>query len=87
MTSAVLFDLFGTLVPSPPIREYRNVVDSIARIAGLPVDEFYERWMSVNDDRLKGTNGSSEGDIGHVMSLFKNQPVGRANGRVRAGSA
>jgi len=42
MTSAVLFDLFGTLVPSPPVREYRNVVDSVARIAGLPVDEFFE---------------------------------------------
>jgi FMN phosphatase YigB (HAD superfamily) len=36
MTSAVLFDLFGTLVPSPPVREYKNVVDSVARIAGLP---------------------------------------------------
>jgi len=70
MTSAVLFDLFGTLVPSPPIREYREVVDSIAGIAGLPVDEFFSQWMSVNDDRLKGTNRSSEAEIGHVMRLI-----------------
>jgi len=31
------------------------------------VGEFFEPWMSVNDDRLKGTNGSSEGEIGQVM--------------------
>ena len=29
--------------------------------------EFFEPWMSVNDDRLKGTNGSSEGETGQVM--------------------
>ena len=46
------------------------MVDSIAGIAGLPIDEFFELWMSVNDDRLKGTNGSSEGDIGEVMGLL-----------------
>ena len=70
MTSAVLFDLFGTLVPSPPVKEYRNVVDSVARIARLPVDEFFERWMSVNDHRLMGTHGSSESEIRHVMESF-----------------
>ena len=70
MTSAVLFDLFGTLVPSPPARGYQEVVDSIAGIAGLPKPEFSDRWMSVNDDRLKGTIGSSGGEIGHVMGLF-----------------
>ncbi|MDP6822987.1 MAG: HAD hydrolase-like protein [Dehalococcoidia bacterium] len=69
MTRAVLFDLFGTLVPSPPANGYRDVVDSIAGIAGLPPEEFFYRWMSVNDDRLKGTFGSSEGEIGHVMDL------------------
>jgi len=76
MTSAVLFDLFGTLVPSPPVTEYRNVVDSVARIAGLPVDEFFERWMSANDDRLMGTHGSSESEIGHVMESFGNTLLG-----------
>jgi|TARA_B110000116_G_C16741794_1_gene538894 putative hydrolase of the HAD superfamily len=70
MTSAVLFDLFGTLVPSPPVKEYRNVVDSVARIARLPADEFFERWMSVNDHRLMGTHGSSESEIRHVMESF-----------------
>jgi FMN phosphatase YigB (HAD superfamily) len=38
---AVLFDLFGTLVPSPPAQGYRDMVDSIARITGVPTDEFF----------------------------------------------
>jgi putative hydrolase of the HAD superfamily len=71
MNSAVLFDLFGTLVPSPPAQGFREVVDSIAEISGLPKPEFFDRWMSVNDDRLKGTFGSSEGEIGHVMEMFE----------------
>jgi len=66
---AVLFDLFGTLVPSPLASEYRSVVDSIAEVAGLNPDEFYPRWMSINDDRLKGTNRSSEGEIEQAMGL------------------
>ncbi|MBT5319238.1 MAG: HAD-IA family hydrolase, partial [Chloroflexi bacterium] len=69
MPRAVLFDLFGTLVPSPLNSEYRSVVDSMAKVAGLNPDEFYPRWMSINDDRLKGTNRSSEGEIEQAMRL------------------
>lgn len=69
MKRAVLFDLFGTLVPSPLASEYRSVVDSVAEVAGLEPDEFFPRWMSINDDRLKGTNRSSEGEIEQAMGL------------------
>lgn len=70
MVSAVLFDLFGTLVPSPPRDGYREVVDGIATVAGLPQDDFFDKWMSVNDGRLSGTFKSSEGEIAHVTSMF-----------------
>lgn len=66
---AVLFDLFGTLVPSPQASEYRSVVDSLAEVAGVPPDDFYPRWMSINDDRLKGTNRTTEGEIEQAMGL------------------
>ena len=71
MKKAVLFDLFGTLAPSPPLDGYRNMVDSIAAILDLPSNEFYEKWMSVNSQRLSGEFGSSEGDIDHVAGLFE----------------
>ena len=67
---AVIFDLLGTLVPSPLTQDYRHMVDRIADALGLPRDEFFDRWMPVNNDRLLGTFGSSEGDIQHVASLF-----------------
>ncbi len=70
MKKAVLFDLFGTLAPSPPLDGYRRMVDSIAAILHLPSDEFHEKWMSVNSQRLSGEFGSSEGDIEHVAGLF-----------------
>lgn len=70
MTEAILFDLLGTLVPSPPRTAYRLMVNSIAAVLSQAKDEFFEQWMSVNDDRLLGTFGSSEGDILHVASLF-----------------
>ncbi len=70
MTEAVLFDLLGTLVPSPPCTAFRLMFDSIADVLSQPKDDFFEQWMSVNDDRLLGTFGSSEGDILHVASLF-----------------
>lgn len=70
MKGAVLFDLFGTLVPSPPKSGYREVVDEISKLLGLPREEFFEAWMGVNDHRLNGTFGSSEGEIAHVAGLF-----------------
>ena len=70
MPEAILFDLLGTLVPSPPRTAYRLMVDRVAAVLSQPKDEFFEQWMSVNDDRLLGTFGSSEGDILHVASLF-----------------
>ena len=67
---AVLFDLMGTLVPSATRKGYRLMVDRIAVILGQSKDEFFEQWMAVNNDRLLGTLGSSEGDIRHVATLF-----------------
>ena len=67
---AIIFDLLGTLVPSPLTKDYRRMIDGIADVLGLPRDEFFDRWMPANDDRLLGNFGSSEGDIQHVASLF-----------------
>ena len=63
MYKAVLFDLFGTLIYSPSMDKYRLMVADIAVILGQSYDSFYEPWMSINDGRLDGSFGSSEGDI------------------------
>ncbi len=70
MKKAVLFDLFGTLVPSPPMAEYRQMVDDVAETLGVPIDDFFEPWMAVNDGRLNGSFGSSEAEVEHVAAQF-----------------
>lgn len=70
MKKAVLFDLFGTLVPSPPLAEYRQMVDSVAEILNIPPDNFFDPWMDVNDGRLNGSFGSSEAEISHAAEVF-----------------
>ena len=67
---AILFDLFGTLVPSATRKSYRRMVDRIADVLSLPKNEFFEQWMAVNNDRLLGTFGSSEGEVRHVATVF-----------------
>ena len=69
MYKAVLFDMFGTLIPSPPMDSYNMMVGELARILGEPVETFKEPWMSINDGRLDGSFGSSEGDILAVAAL------------------
>ena len=63
MYKAVLFDLFGTLIAPPSMDVYRQMVSDIADSFGVTFDELYEPWMSINDGRLDGSFGSSEGDI------------------------
>ncbi len=63
MYKAVLFDLFGTLIESPSMTAYRQMVAEIGDVLGQPAETFQEPWMSINDGRLDGSFGSSEGDI------------------------
>ncbi len=63
MYKAVLFDLFGTLIDPPSMDDYRGMVSQVAEILGQPFETFNDPWMSINDGRLDGSFGSSEGDI------------------------
>ncbi|MEE8045837.1 MAG: HAD family hydrolase [Dehalococcoidia bacterium] len=69
MYKAVLFDLFGTLIQAPPMTKYNQMVAEIAGILNQPLDSFKDPWMSINDGRLDGSFGSSEGDILAVAEL------------------
>lgn len=69
MYKAVLFDLFGTLIESPLMTAYREMVAEIADVLDQPAETFQEPWMSINDGRLDGSFGSSEGDILAVAEL------------------
>jgi putative hydrolase of the HAD superfamily len=51
---AVIFDLFGTLVPSFSTREYRQVVQKMATLVSAPPETFWRMWISVLDESLLG---------------------------------
>lgn len=70
MYTAVLFDLFGTLIPAPKMGDYRQMVADVAATFGIDFDTYFPVWMSVNDNRLDGSFGSSEGDIIGVANLL-----------------
>ncbi len=75
MKKAVLFDLFGTLVPSPPFSEYRQMVDAVAETLEIDPEEFFDPWMAVNDGRLDGRFGSSEAEVKHVADQLGVTPT------------
>lgn len=70
MIKAVLFDLLGTLVSNPPHDEYAEMVDGVRKSLGVESPEFHERWMEVNDHRLRGHFGSSENEIVDIAKKF-----------------
>jgi putative hydrolase of the HAD superfamily len=72
---AVLFDLSGTLISNPPRDEYAAMVDDVRAALGIESDEFHARWMEVNDHRLLGSFGSSEGEIADIAAKFGLTPT------------
>ncbi len=63
---AVIFDLFGTLIPNFSRREYRAVLDEMAAILGAPAEEFARTWFDTFPQRNLGLSASPEGDIVRV---------------------
>ena len=50
--------------------DYRRMVAQVAEILDQPFEQFYPAWMSINDGRLDGRFGSSEGDILAMADLL-----------------
>jgi hypothetical protein len=42
---AVLFDLFGTLVPAFPSVDFRRSLDGMAKPMGMDADAFHQSWV------------------------------------------
>ena len=51
---AVIFDLFGTLIPNFSEKEYRRVVMSLATILSAPPGSFWEQWMATFNQSIFG---------------------------------
>lgn len=51
---AVIFDLWGTLVPIDP-GPWRQTYERIAKALGVPADDFRREWSRASDERTTGT--------------------------------
>jgi len=63
---AVIFDLFGTLVPTLSNREYRIVLERMAASLSIPSDDFNRIWFETAGERNTGIIDSIEANIEHV---------------------
>lgn len=63
---AVIFDLFGTLVPTLSNREYRLVLERMASALSIPVEDFNRIWFGTTHERNTGAIPSIEANIGYV---------------------
>jgi putative hydrolase of the HAD superfamily len=60
---AVVFDLFGTLVPEFPKQDFLSVLTGMAQILGVDRDQFLRGWDSAAIARQTGAQGDMETSV------------------------
>lgn len=73
--TAVIFDLFGTLVNSTSIEEHEGVMAEIASVLSVPADDFGRLWLDTSYERVTGTFQSNEANIEYVCRRLGVPPV------------
>lgn len=64
--TAVVFDLFGTLIDSFTTAEYNQAVYDMAELVAAPAAEFFRLWTDTFDQRAKGHFRSTGECIEHI---------------------
>ncbi|MEX2275061.1 MAG: HAD family hydrolase [Actinomycetota bacterium] len=68
---AVIFDLFGTLVPEFGVEEFRVAVAEAARMLGVDPDAFLQGWEATAMDRQLGTVGTVEDNVHQILGTLQ----------------
>jgi putative hydrolase of the HAD superfamily len=69
--TAVIFDLFGTLVDIFSRREYEQNITEMASILGAPYDAFYKIWLETGLRRSSGSFRTIEENLKHICRELK----------------
>jgi len=64
--SAVIFDLFGTLINNFSIQEHEDVLRQMASVVSAPSEDFVQLWYDTFNERCTGVFQSVEANIDHV---------------------
>ena len=68
---AVIFDLFGTLVPSLSLEEHESAMRQIASILSIPSEGLSELWIDTSQQREIGVFRNKEANIEHICNKLK----------------
>jgi putative hydrolase of the HAD superfamily len=72
--TAVIFDLFGTLIDNISSREYETALVEMASVLSASLDDFVRLWYKISEERINGTIQSPEGAIDHVCRILGVHP-------------
>jgi putative hydrolase of the HAD superfamily len=72
--TAVVFDLFGTLVENLRRAEFERMLSQMARLVLVSEKGFVRLWNDTWDERSKGVFSSLEADIQHLCTLMNARP-------------
>ena len=72
---AVVFDLFGTLVPEFPLRDWDAMLRAMARGLGADEGAFRAEWGATLLDRQTGRLGDMEGNVRAICERLRIDPA------------
>jgi len=63
---AVIFDLFGTLIPNMSLSEHRAVLTRMADVLSAPPDDFIQLWFDTFNERSTGIFESPDDNVEYI---------------------
>jgi len=63
---AVIFDLFGTLVPNMSLSEHRAILTQMAHVLSAPSDTFIQAWFGTFNERTTGIFQSPDDNVEYI---------------------
>jgi putative hydrolase of the HAD superfamily len=63
---AVIFDLFGTLVPNMSLSEHRAVLTRMAEVLSAPPADFVQLWFDTFNERSTGIFQSPDDNVAYI---------------------
>jgi putative hydrolase of the HAD superfamily len=82
--AAVVFDLFGTLIDTFLMPDYRRHLSEMGDAVGVPPEEFARLWIDTVTERCDGTFKSMEDNIRHICQATGAEPDASAVDRAVA---
>lgn len=80
---AVIFDLFGTLVPNLPPQRWRRLYEDLAAVLEVDTDDFQDKWHAGFEGRMRGSPREVPAQIVAVLEALGTEahpePLARAS--------